>query len=606
MSDEGKSLSFTGPPPPGGNAGNTPKPPENAGKATPIAPPSQVPPPPAVVAPPIPTTPKANAEEKPAAVVPGKVIIRTMKDDIAASKKNPTPPIEQQPVSTSNPPSIDAIPPAKPESIVAPKEAKPDAETAMQSPEKKSHTGLIITVAILLAVMIASGGAWWFFLRAPVTDTAIVEDEVPLTAPEIIPADAALIVRYDMSEPTQKNAIQSAWAEVTGSTPTIGGLVAGNPTLILKDPQVSEFFYVLANNDTRFTLVVPITEYTTELLAQQTVVQTIESGGWYVVHPINPDAYIASFTASPLSSQGGLPPLPQSAATQWIVGPQMTSSVLASLPPALASTISTNTISAAYSGTGTQFIFTGNTTSLPALGASGNNASSLYSLIPGDAEYIWAGDNLSSAATTLTPSRFNAGILSQPANASLIQSLTGRYAYYTRTGEDGFEDIGFVIELPVELKDTLAMGDPALEGAISSLIQRVTGSATSPNIAFTDATYQESPIRFANLVDSTAALDYSIDENYIYIATSKEGMFALLDTARGRATAANQSAPWQSLIESAPATVAGENSVLTYYDNPTLNNFLPPAASNKGFPVWISVKPFGDSSQLQGIVSLGQ
>jgi hypothetical protein len=542
------------------------------------------------------------------------VAVRTMKDDLAAAKRvAPVTPSQAVLPRRGAPIKSDQATASAKEERAFPLPAKSSAPPIAIKPplkkKKKVPKVIGITLAAVLVLALLAGSLWWFMWAQPGADVAEVAPAV-LSASDVIPANTLLVMRYRLQSSQQRTRLQQLWAGQAelvaseqpvrqGAPLTVSALLAGNPRLLLQDETVGEFFFVLLPDQPRLFLVVPQTESTKLLLAEQTAWRVLEKGNWLVAHPRDVASYDAALTARSRSQAGGLLDLPSQFSMQIDLG---TGYVAQLIPSALTAGLDMPvaqpmTLQAAVDADSGVLLFTTGQSAEIAASQPVNSKLPLLELLPADASVILVGSSVTENFGRWQP-MLDQTVVEQPAVQQLLSELTDTYAFYRRQGADGIEDIGLVIRLPDALQSSLQHGDETLEKALTALLPMITASPLSGSVAFTDAAYADVPLRYANIAGHTQALDYAIVDDVLVVASSKEGMFALLDVVGGFAPSLATTRPWTEVIQQGNIVSSGDWLYLGYLQHPVLTDLLPQAVG--ALPFGVGVSGGGQPSRLSG------
>jgi len=550
--------------------------------------------------------PMASGARAKDAPKPADIIIRTMRDDMAAAKATPSAAKAQPPAKAGRP-----TPRKRAAKSMLPLPAKQPVakEKNVIRPTKRKKTKSVIRrfvfVTFVLLLALAGGGAWWLFYGQDRGAGPAITPEAELTSADVIPQDTQLIVQYQLSTPSDKSSLQELWNNNRQQPATLSDLLSGDPRLLLADEDLQEFYYVLLPNEPRLYTVIPRTSYTSQLLTDQNFIQVLPKGNWYIVHSLNTETYTTALTSGTLAQTGGLPLEPNSSPMRWIISSSLISQLydtidaedLTLVPP------KSRMLAATFDPPANIITFTSDSRPPATTSPATDSQQALYQVVPGDADFILLGSSFAadlSQWANLTPSP-DASILDQPAVQQLISELTEPYAYYRRLGPDGASDIGLVITLPPALQSVLRLGDPTVEQALAALVPLITNRTISQELAFAAGAFADTPLRYVNLVDSTQALDYAITDQYLFIASSKEGMFTVLDTLADTPTIDTPTSQVTLLI-SRTAVPVGQTIVASTIQHPLLAKLLP--VTDEQSPI-IPIVIVIDDSSLAGSLLLG-
>lgn len=601
-----KPSRFVGPPPP-----RPPKPPGEVGPR-PLQRPNEARLAPAAnltaPVPPRPSKPPGEGAPRPTTATPKMsppvaqppaqlgVVIRTMQDDLGASRQ-PTP----AGVAAGTPPV-----PTAPRTFPLPPQPTTGGQKVVMVPavKRRRRSRALITALIgtLAVVALAAGGVITYltvFVPAePTTEEGLIAE--PL---QVVPSEFTAVLRYRLASEDQAD-IAAAWS--ASGTPSVASLLKGDPRLLLAVGGPTQAFYVLLPEEPRPFLVAPRTALTTELLANTPDAQVLEQDGWYIAHPINTESYTTALTAGTLASVGGHPLMPAGAPSEQVTLLFSQSAVSTLRQQVAGSQFAVGQLlelglTGRFQTPGT-LTFTGLADyQTPPTTASTDQQ--LLSLIPADATTLRVGANFQedlarwqSVAAVIADET-----ISQPAVRQLLDQLTTPYAYYRRTGADGSADIGLIITLPASLQGTLTPGNPALEQGLAAMLPLILDRRSAAPVSFLDATYNGVPLRYANLARNTQALDYAITGNTLFIASSKEGMFAALDVAAATAASFATAADHQPLFSQWGALPPARDIIIGSLTVPGITQLLPTQSGSVPFGLTIVPTPQGQT-RLSGVL----
>lgn len=533
------------------------------------------------------------------------VPIHTMKEDLSgAGKKGSSKSVEAS--AKKQPASADET------VLPLPNKAQPKELKKPTKVKKKSGRGVF--VAVLLFIFAGLGAGAWYFWPAitELGEEVVAPASSTYTAAEVLPKSAT-ILRYSIRGAGDRTALRAMWGEGGSSSTPIADLVGGNPSLLLEMQSVSEFYYVLLPDNARPFLLLPRNEDTEQLFAsQQSGVQYSSIGNWIVAHPIDAQVYAQEVAVASWAQTGELPAIAQGMQMQLMVNRSVVeergkNSIFGStlILPANDSLV----LSARYDLSGNAIAFTDASDIIP--GAGGGVVEKFSPLIPADATFVWVGHSLQQDISSLSVvdqgvSGLDGEVLNQPQISELIRLFDNPYTFYRRLGEDGVEDLGMIIELPGE--ESIALGDPALEASMRALILPMTGKSagTFPELVFTDGEYSAVPLRYVNVDGQTKALDYALTDDYLLIASSLEGIQALIDEVLAAEGGLQESSDWGVVTTQAIEALLGQSTVLTKGVGTQLSELLPGAARVNGeYPLVVSrVVRDGAGFVMQGVLSL--
>lgn len=504
---------------------------------------------------------------------PSSLSIRTMRDDLREAKRTKEAdrkPFEA-PVRTPAPPSPGSIGTRKPAPPTPPEPQSPNSlqprlpppETTTKHPRAKHDKLLVLLVIVFIVSALAAGGVWAWIFFAPtdnIAPRAIEETEEPKTLAEIVPESSLLTAYYQVSDETRRTALGELWQ--TGSQPTMRETLSGDPRLLLNLPSVQQFAYVLLPGDPRLYLVVEGTEEVDQMLAERSDIQVLRISQWRILHTFSTDLYAENLTQSTRADQGKAVesfgrPLTMYLADELVLELHGYARVVAGESDEL-------TVSIDFERTEDEMV-TVQFRSEPGVGAPfvpGQDISSVLPAVPADATFI-----RTEAALANQVHRVQA-----PAGVELILSLSEPYAYYERMGNDGLIDAGVVATIPADLLGSITLPDATIEQLLPILYTTAGfGEASAAQLAFTDTAYADVPVRYVNVDTPAQALDYAVLDAILGLATSREGMFALIDVFQG--TQANASTTWGSVEEH--TRELGPNRTFGVLTQPAIKRLLP-------------------------------
>ena len=467
----------------------------------------------------------------------------------------------------------------------------------------------LLSLLVLAIVGAAGWGAVAFFFAPPAALEEEVAPDVPATMSAIIPREASLALQYRVETPQDRAALLQLWQ---GSPQTF---LQGNPSDVLRDPGTSQILYVMLAGETRPFALMPHSDLAEEIIAQSSNLQSVNHEGWIIAHSFNPGIYKTALAAGALEDTAAVSVFnaPDSGVARFYLG-----------QTALNQIRKTSFGDDFTVGRLSEVAFAGhvrpqeNVISLQGIGlpASGAPASispqreegdqHLFSLVPADAASARLGYNLTQdvASWQEMSQVLDEAVLSQPAVAALMEQFTSPYAWYHRLGADGLADFGLIVTLPAGLQPELQLGDASLEQALRALIPLVTKERLISELAFFDGELGGVPIRFVNLTGPADALDYTLTDSHLLIASSKEGMEVLLGSAAAGLPAGQaglkDSAEWGPLFTAWGALPSGRDVVVAAVNYPPLSELLPASQ----FGLVISTPEAADAIILQGVLVL--
>lgn len=580
------------------------------------------------------------------------IVIRTMKDDLAggASKSLPAAPTPAKPMTPPAPMSTMPAPAVAPKPMTMPmaQPAKPAmAMPAMSSPptppppaptqfplppkgktvtpatpnvSRRNRRRFLVwgsVTAVLL--LLIGGGVWAFvtFVSAPAAPTEEAsENTIPFAGSVPVPSSASVAIHYNLTNPNVRSQFLQLWQNSAKT------LLQGNPKDLLQNANVSEFMYVMLSGESRPYVVVPKTGIDQQFIAQLSESQVTEVNGLYVLHSLSAQPYLSALrqttTPDPLVDQlddatSGKPLniyLGEGALNQIRAGVAGEAFAAGSTKSAILSAdLSSDKKALVFTGTGkaTQATTSTAPVSSPLSGGFVQTPAADQALlagIPGDATFVQLGGNLAQDIQDLetVSTILDKTILDQTSVAALVKQLKVPYAFYRRLGADGVEDLGLLTKLPTEVNPAIVLGDTTLEQAFQAMVPLILPTKPVTLPAFADGAYQTVPLRFANLLGATKALDYAIQGTTLSLATSKEGMFSAVDVAAKKQPAFEASAPWQALLGSSGPVPVTPQAVWGYLTSPNLIDLLPSIETK--LPVVITEQPSESGLHLTGAVLL--
>lgn len=529
--------------------------------------------------------------------------IRTMKDDLASPTAAPVSPPATQALDISANRPLSSSPLSSEQPVLT-------------GQLRKKHTGLIITITILLFAAAVGVGAWFYFsgnnnATAPIA--VVTPPPTNATILDVIPATSNVVLHYNLAQTTFRERLSRAWEGQSGDTP-LANLLSGNPSHLLFQGDVSQIAYVSLPNDPRPYLIVPKSASTDQLVAQHTEEQAIEINGWYVLHPLSVANYTAALGQGNMAEISNIQPLSADYPLHFIASTQFITNshqdlrlVYPNFEPG-----QHIILNGQVSGTG-QVVLLTNDNLLAGIGNDTNNnlnsgTNNLYQHVPSDATFVWQGQDASDDLTILANARglvIDDTVLQKLPVDTFIKKLQAPYIYYERLGADSVKDIGLVIALPETLRTgetAIQLGDQDIESALQAFIPRITGQSAAGSLAFNDGSYNNVDLKFVNLVGTTQALDYALYDGLLIMATSKEGILRVIDTIIGNTTNIEEDSSWSTLIVENNRLPRGRVQVLSEISDPLLAKILP--LGQDDIPV-IAQSGFLETSPLRLDAALG-
>lgn len=494
------------------------------------------------------------------------IVIHTMRDDLAAgsgSQKSaplppPAKPAPPQPPKFQTPiPAPKLTPAPKPSQQIPPKPQFPlpprnpvaaPAPPPAFIPRRRQRGKLVWALALLFVLVLAAAGAYaYFFLLATPSEVLPPEVEVAQLS-DIIPASATVVAHYRVETPDTRGQLLEVWQS------SVKPLLQGNPSSLLTQGNLTEFAFVMLEANTRPFLVVPKDSLPADIKASLNDLQLAEVSGWQVLHSMRAQDYAQALASgkraltppAAVSAAGLQVHVNQAALNQLrshIASPSFGAGLLHSLSLTLSPAVSTRAL-----------VVSGHADSAsplpPAATLVPRADQALLEQIPADATFVRLGASLKQdvASWQTVAKILDAEVLAVPAVAALVTQLDTPYAYYHRSGPDGINDVGLIVSLPDSLTPSLALGDATLEQALTALLPLITSGKPVATLRFADGVYQSTSLRFVNIAGANEALDYALSASHLQVSTSKEGMFALLDSTAARTPSFAAAAPWQSVL----------------------------------------------------------
>lgn len=556
-----------------------------------------------------------NAPKKPQNTRPNAaaLAIRTMRDDLVDAKRSMTAPAPQsaetqttfkapvappppvggtasglKPVATEN--ASEAINPLAGKPMQKqPKPSRPMPPSgrellAEKSPQKKKRDKVLVVLIILFALTaLGAAGVWaWIFLGSGNGGQGAATPTVTTSKAfnEVIPANSMLVAHYNVSDATARQSVQSAWASHVTEDPTMSGALAGDPRLFLNQSKITSFNYVLLPGDPRYYVVLEGSDAVDQFLSQYSNVQVLKYGQWRILHPFSTDLYQQELTAGTMPQSQQIITSFSEPLVMYVAGDLL--SQLYDKAGSVTSSTKTMLLAVSFGVPGDANVVrvvTKGADVTPAVGV--DDMSSIFASIPADAMFVRAGANL----------------------ADRIPDFTKPYAYYERTGSDGFRDVGVVATIPESLRASVTLGDAAIEAALPKLFDvGQIGPQPASALTFIDSTYANTPLRYVNVDGPQKALDYAISGGQLLTATSREGMFADIDAATGTAVQTLNDTVFGHL--QALTSSLGTNRAFGELTQPSLKKLLPGGAEVASLPFGVAFEVTADKSALSGVIAL--
>jgi hypothetical protein len=492
----------------------------------------------------------------------GEIIIHTMRDDLRSLPSRAAAPAKRQGPAEKGP------------TLPLPPRPSARKDKMIRVPERRSlwrriggwRLGLAAMVVLAIGASAAGAYYWWLNLRP--------ENSQPgerAAIGNMVPANTALVVYYSLASEEARADLRRAWEEKNGSELSIISLLNGDPRLLLEIAEVKEIAYIVLSEDPRPYLLVPKIEATRSLLEDNFDASLAEVRGWYVAHPLSVELYQQA------STDGGQETSLAEAADElqisvsgsfWqnlrerAAGEQLAKGNVSQRVEIRLKMSSLATPRIEFEGRAAREKTTEQGVEVPAASGAETLDTTLLALVPDDVEWVRLGANFRADAEKWP--------LLQPEVLGLLDNWQTPYALYRRIGQDQVEDFGLVVSLPEET----TLSDPALAEGIKNLSALTLPDLVTSWPAWAEGEYKGIALRFANLAGPTKAVDYTVFKNHLLAATSKEGIFALLDTAQEEGVAIPQSARWQRILNLGSVSEARAVVLLSLKD-PLLNQLLP-------------------------------
>lgn len=595
----------------------TPLPPA---RPTPVAalpkPDPSVPPPTPATVPSIaalPPTPVPPPPVAAATVDTDQVVVRTMRDDINDTKPGKAAPRAAPASPAPTPlPSAPLLPPAS--TFPLPPRATDQSTKTVSAPAVRRQHSKVLRWAIisLAAVLVLGGGgaAAWFF---------VVRDRLPENSPQhpvaaasaVLPADYLMLVRYQLSGVAERSAVSSAWQTARGGTVTTRELLAGDPRLLLADPELTEMYYVLLEASTDPFVVVPKTALTTQHLVTSNSARLVERDGWYIAHAAAVEPYEAALAQGTLQTAGTpFSPLPENAPLQLHLGAGMLPTIRTGLVSSdfVAGQLQAATIAITVGAQPHVLQLAGLADYFSPPATTPTNQE-LLSYVPGSATAVRLGANFKNdvAAWLAGATALDSNIVQRPVVKQLLDQLTTPYAVLTFAPTGARKPaLGLIIEIPPSLQGKITLQESALEQAVPALIPLILDRRTVAPVSFTEVAFRETPLRYANISGTMAALDYAVTDKHIIIATTKDSMLALLENVVGTPPVTPVPTVWDVLLTTWGALPAAHDIVIGKLSTPALLKLLPTAPDTAlpfGVAFMAAPEAAGNHATLNGIMT---
>ncbi len=465
-----------------------------------------------------------------------------MKDDLASMRSPGRPTVQVQPVAPKPAPFTPSVPQASaptPSLPMAPLNPMSGKSVVLPAEAPKRGAKGILSILIVIVALILGAGAAWYFLFFSSTNTAPT-GEVAKPVKEMLPETAIAITEYQLNETTIPK-IKQLFSKQREAQPTFDTLLGGDPRLASQYPDVKEVYYVQLPGDPRAYLLSPETASLKKLFENTSASQTIVQGGWRIAHPVN----VANFTAALIQGTMATQEPPALTAFTSSYGMRVyvsAEALTADIAKGAGISVTDTGVRAVNAKSdvnitgGNLLQFDGILTSATAQGSVSRQDPALLSLVPADAQFVYAGNDLGADIDTwasLQTSLLASEITSQPQLKQILLSLSAApYVFYRESSPlDTTPRFGIIIKLTPQLVKSFTDDRVGLENTLFALRPLITGSTTPlPTLPlFADGVYDGLPLRYANINGPAQAIDYTIADPYLVIATSKDGMFATLD-----------------------------------------------------------------------------
>lgn len=460
------------------------------------------------------------------------IVIRTMKDDLASV--SPSAPV----LSASGPVKTIIQPLKRQPSMPLPPVSKSGASVVIPpSLVKSKHPAprWVVPALIIGAIAVIGVGVGWYMVNNGGVPVLTEESKDIL---EMVPANAVSMIEYRLNSEENRQSVGKFFAQSSSSQPLLSNFFEGDPRLLLTDPEVQEVYYVTLPQEPRPFLLVRATSETSNLLSKPAQGQAIRKNGWFIAHPVSLDSFQAN-----LSQQGSIAGRNTFQAFQvaYAIRLYLSQPLMNQITAQLTQTQVTSSVwqqvnSIISSVENTQVKFEGVITHEPKNPLVTPLDPKLVSLIPQGASFIYQGNNFAAALAEVNQKKsvaVDSALLSEPAVAGLIKQLTGSFAFI-QIPSTGGHDLALIVAIPPSLQRSFKLGDGSLERFLQAAAPVIAGKTLSTQLAFADGLYAETPLRYVNVGDSRQALDYALiqDNTYLVMASSKDSMFAVLDTVK--------------------------------------------------------------------------
>ncbi len=505
------------------------------------------------------------------------LVIRTMKDDIAGAQSVPATPVAppvppiRAPRHEKQEPPVFSLPSQKP--IVS---LKDDGET-VTTPNKKRHHVITGIFYILLFGLVVGGGIY-AYMRFGAAVPLLEEKEEELALYQVIPKEFFVIADYNLESEEKRAAVGRMWsgAAVQSSDPA-----TGNPSSLLAISDIGHVYYIALPGNQQPFLLFKKTVESEQYVSIQRQEKPLEKGGWYIIHPQGTEEYVAALQRGTLESESTI--LASGSDSQYLVQYAVSSEAVAQEFTSITSSLLSS------SGIRDLVFRVTEVSQNGIIAASAHipgpakpsvvsmDTEELMSLIPSDVNFAKVGLQLNRDIASWQDdlALLDETTIEQPSVRQFLSLLNAPYAVFKRTGSDGVRDIGVIVQLPASLQRNLKTGEPVVEQALTAIIPLIVGKTLGIQIVFNDAAYQNVPLRYVNLNGQTQALDYVAGDNFLLVASSREGVYRLIDASLGVGQTLLQSDIWGTLFSSVAAGLDGKPFVLGKIKNPAITSMLP-------------------------------
>ncbi len=524
--------------------------------------------------------------------MPEELVIRTMKNDMADTPSKS--------VALDTPEELGR---EQSESVKQkPSKKKMQEEKSIIRPEKK-RINTIIGIAYIALFFVLLGAAAYAYTWWTNNASYILPQETVAAVYEVIPRDAVAVVDYSVGTSESRQAIQAWWSERVDNE-------IGNPLPLLSIPDITHAYYVLMPDNIRPFLLLKKTEGTTQFVSTQSDKQVLDYKGWYIMHALDTKQYADALAVSAITQESPLVPTEEAAdyLVQYALSPVFVSQEFNAIA---SSTIGMSRLGGlvfrvtSTSEDGTMWAAAHNPGEPPTQGFLPQTGE-LMSLIPEDVTFSYVGLRFADELMKWQEegAKLDGVAIAQPSVRQFLMQLTDPYAVFGRQGADGVRDIGIMIALPESLKKQIHTGDPVIEQALPALIPLIVGKSLGIQVVFQDGEYKGVPLRYVNLNGQTQALDYLVGDNFILVASSREGMSSLIDTVLKERPGMFEGEQWSELIQKAAAVMENRSFMLGNIQDPALLSVLPAASAGKAVPVIVSSHNTSIGTDIQAVLFL--